>query len=181
MNKTIKVALCISLVGVGVFVWPHVATADKSKAPVVVTFIFGDVSAAPQALVPGPSSTYVGPFTASIDFAKRLAAGDGTQSQAWKDALNLLQARNPITYESLSIDVNSGGPLYSRFDFLVHINGDKYVVTMNAFQQSEPTESTPTLNIYHWHYGRFAIHKNGKLLGTGGTVGAASVDFSMTK
>ena len=71
MNKTIKVALCISLVGVGVLVWTNFAVAGPRK-PSVVTFISGDVIAAPQALAPSGARTYIGPFTASIDFAKRL-------------------------------------------------------------------------------------------------------------
>ena len=179
MNKTIKVALCISLVGVGVLVWTNFAVAGPRK-PSVVTFISGDVIAAPQALAPSGVRTYIGPFTASIDFAKRLTGYPASNDPGWQDALNLLQASNPIIYESLTISLGSDA-LACRLDFMVHINGDKYVVTMNAFQRPEPTESTPTLTIYHWHYGRFAIHKNGKLLGTGGIDGAASVDFSMTK
>jgi hypothetical protein len=50
MNKTTKVALCISLVGIGVFAWPHFAAAGKPAAPVWLTFGPGGdvVSAAPQ-------------------------------------------------------------------------------------------------------------------------------------
>ena len=65
MNKTMKIALCIGLTGLGMFVWTHFAAAKGKPAPVVVTFLSGDVSAAPQ--------TLGGPFTASIDFAKHLA------------------------------------------------------------------------------------------------------------
>ena len=47
MHKTIQVALCIGLAGLGVFVWTHSARAGKPpSAPVMVTFLSGDVSAA---------------------------------------------------------------------------------------------------------------------------------------
>jgi len=180
MNKTTKVALCISLAAIGVFAWPHVATARK-PVPAVVTFIAGDVSAAPQRVG--------GPFTATIDFAKHLdyPAG-GLSAPNWKEILNFFQARNPITYDSLVINAhdtdatNIGLPTNSRLDFKVTIDGIRYTVTMNAFLSPELTEITPTLKTYHWHEGRFAISRDRKLVVEAGCYGGRpNVDVSITQ
>jgi hypothetical protein len=188
MNKTMKIALCIGLTGLGMFVWTHFAAAKgkPSQAPVVVIFISGDVSAAPQVLDRGPQG---GPFTATIDFAKHLnyPAG-GLSAPDWQDIMRFLEARNPITYDSLSISAlvtdatNEGKPINSRLDFKVVIDDIKYTVTMNAFLEPELTEFTPTLVTYHWHEGRFAIMRNKKLVFEGGCYGGRpSVDLSMTR
>jgi hypothetical protein len=173
MNKTIKVALCIGLAALGVFVWTHSATAGKPpSAPVMVTFLSGDVSAAPQ--------TLGGPFTASIDFAKHLAYPAGRSIANWQDLLNFLQAKNPITYDSLAIKV-SGDPLYSRLDFKAVIDGKPYTITMMAFQ-SGTTEVTATLDTMHWSDGGIRImSKNTVLFEAGCYGGRPSVDFTMTK
>ena len=180
MNKTTKVALCISLAGIGVFAWPHVAAAGKPAAP-VVTFIAGDVSAAPQRLG--------GKFTATIDFAKHLAYPAGGNSvPEWKDILNCLETKNPITYDSLKINAlvtdagNEGMPINARLDFTATIDGVKYLITMNAFLEPDLTEITPTLNTYHWHEGRFAISRDRKLVVEAGCYGGRpNVDVSITQ
>jgi hypothetical protein len=176
MNKTMKVALCIGLAGLGVFVWAHSATAGKPiPPPVTVTFLSGDVSAAPQLLG--------GPFTATIDFAKHLAYPVGSDSIAdWKDLINFMQAKNPITYDSLSITVSKKGAAYCGLYFSVKIDDVLYDVVMNGFTSSDPTESTPTLDTFHWHDGRFAIMRNGRLAVVAGCYGGRpNVDFSMSK
>jgi len=183
MNKTTKVALCISLAGIGVFVWTQVAAAkgNPAKTPVVVTFISGDVSAAPQSLG--------GPFTATIDFAKHLSypLGGGSAADA-QDVLRFFEARNPITYDSLRIsalvtdETNLGKAINSKLDFKVVIDGVRYTVTMNAFLEPELTEFTPTLVTYHWHEGRFAIMRGTKLVVEAGCYGGRpSVDVSITQ
>jgi hypothetical protein len=188
MNKTMKIALYIGLTGLGMFVWTHFAAAKgkPSQAPVVVTFISGDVSAAPQVLDRGPQG---GPFTATIDFAKHLAypAGGGSAAD-WQDILRFFEARNPITYDSLQISAlatdatNEGKAINSRLDFKVVIDGHKYTVTMNAFVHPELTEFTPTLVTYHWHEGRFAIMRDNKLVVEAGCCGGRpSVDLSITR
>jgi hypothetical protein len=180
MNKTIKVVLSIGLAGLGVFVWTHFAAAGKPVQP-VVTFIAGDVIAAPQSLG--------GKFTATIDFAKHLdyPVGDGSAPD-WRELLTFLGARNPITYDSLQVspvdthEDDVGKPMPARLDFRVTINGIRYIVTMNAFLSPELTEITPTLKTYHWHEGRFAIMRANKLaLECGRNGGGSSVDFSMTQ
>ena len=179
MNKTMKIALCIGLTGLGMFVWTHFAAAKgkPARAPVVVTFLSGDVISAPQPLG--------GPFTATIDFARHLdyPAGGGSVDN-WKEILNFFQARNPITYDSLTIQ-ESDNPLYGRLDFKVTIDGINYTIRMNAFLAGEPNnEFTPTLYTYHWREGRFAIG-NGTtkelLVETGCYGGRPNVDFSVTK
>jgi len=183
MNKTTKVALCIGLTGLGMFVWTHFAAAKgkPARAPVVVTFLSGDVSAAPQSLG--------GPFTATIDFAKHLAypVGGGSAADA-QDVLRFFEARNPITYDSLKISAlvtdatNLGKPINSRLDFKVTIDGVRWTVTMNAFLSPELTEFTPTLITYHWHEGRFAIMRGTKLAVEAGCYGGRpSVDVSITQ
>ncbi len=177
MNKTMKVALCIGLAGLGVFVWTHSAAAGKPpSAPVVVTFLSGDVSAAPQALP--------GPFTATIDFAKHLAYPGPTGGiPGWQDLLNSLQARNPIAYDSLAITNSAKGPLYGRLEFKVMIDGVPYLITMMAFL-SGTTTSTATLDTMDWHEGLIRIQsgKPAKMVFEGGCYGGRpSVYFTMTK
>jgi hypothetical protein len=175
MNKTMKVALCIGLAGLGVFVWTHSATAGKPPlAPVVVTFLSGDVSAEPQ--------TLRGPFTASIDFTKHLAYPGPTGGiPGWQDLLNFLQARNPITYDSLAITNSGRGPLYSNVTFKVKIDGVSYVITMMAFQAGTTT-STATLDTMDWRDGLIRIWANNKVVFEAGCYGGRpSVNFTMTK
>jgi hypothetical protein len=173
MNKTIKVALCISLAGIGVFVWPHVATAGKPNGvPTVVTFLSGDVIAAPQ--------TLPGPFTATIDFTKYIPYICPDSPAGGKAVLEFLQTKNPITYTSLAVKVNAD-PLYNRLDFKTTINGVRYTVTMNAFMGGT-IESTPTLDTVSLREGRFAINMGSKLAVVAGTpVRQVNLDFSMTK
>jgi hypothetical protein len=173
MNKTMKVALCISLVGLGVFVWTHVATAAKPpSAPVVVTFLSGDVDAAPQALP--------GPFTATIDFLKYIPFICPDSPAGGEAILRYLQTKNPITYTSLAVKVNAD-PLFNRLDFKTTIDGVSYTVTMNAFMGGT-IESTPTLATVSLREGRFAIMSKNKLLVVSGTpVRQVNLDFTMTK
>ncbi len=141
----------------------------------VVTFLSGDVSAAPQ--------TLGGPFIASIDFAKHLAYPAGTSIVGWQDLLNSLQARNPIAYDSLAITNSAKGPLYGRLEFKVMIDGVPYLITMMAFL-SGTTTSTATLDTMDWHEGLIRIQsgKPAKMVFEGGCYGGRpSVDFTMTK
>ena len=173
MNKTIKVALCISLVGIGVFVWTHVATAAKPpSAPVVVTFLSGDVIAEPQ--------TLPGPFTATIDFLKYIPYICPDSPAGGEAVLRYLQTKNSITYTSLAVKVNAD-PLFNRLDFKTTIDGVSYTVTMNAFMGGT-IESTPTLATVSLREGRFAIMSKNKLLVVAGTpVRQVNLDFTMTR
>ena len=192
MNKTMKVALCIGLAGLGVLVWTHSATAAKPpsvpgkppSAPVVVTFLSGDVSAAPQTLGgPNTAGNIVGgPFRATIDFLKYIPYICPDSPAGGEAVLKFLQTKNPITYDSLTISINSKkGPLYTRLDFRVTIDGVPYDVIMNAFL-SGWTESTPTLDTIHLREGRFAVQSGNTILVVAGTpVRQVNLDFSMTK
>ena len=174
MNKTMKIALCIGLTGLGMFVWTHFAAAKgkPAKTPVVVTFLSGDVTAAPQ--------TLPGPFTATIYFEGYIPYLCPDCPAGGAAVLNFLQAKNPITYDSLSIKT-SGAPLYSRLDFKATIDGKTYTITMNAFR-SGTTEVTTTLDTMHWSNGRFAVMSKNKLLVVAGYPdGIADVAFTMTK
>jgi hypothetical protein len=185
MNKITKFALCIGLAGIGVFVWAHSAIAGKPPlAPVVVTFISGDVSAEPQSLG-GPfraGNIVGGPFTATIDFEKYIPYICPDSPPGGEAVLRSLKTRNPITYDTLSISTNSKkGALYARLDFRVTIDGVPYDVIMNAFL-SGWTESTPTLDTIHLREGRFAVQSGNKLLVVAGTpVRQVNLDFTMTK
>jgi hypothetical protein len=180
MNRIPKVAWCIGLAGISVLAGTHFATAKAPgkppSAPVVVTFLSGDVIAAPQPLG--------GPFTATIDFAKHLAYPGPTGGiPGWQDLLNSLQARNPITYDSLAITNSAKGPLYGRLDFKVTIDGVPYLITMMAFL-SGTTTSTATLDTMDWHEGLIRIQsgKPLKVVFEGGCYGGRpSVNFTMTK
>jgi hypothetical protein len=185
MNKTIKVALCIGLVGPGVFVWTHLANAGKPPSmPVVVTFLSGDVIAEPQPLGGHHTGGNIvgGPFTATIDFEKYIPYICPDSPPGGEEVLEFLQTQNPITYDSLSISINSKkGALYAWLDFRVTIDGVPYDVIMNAFL-SGWTESTPTLDTIHLREGRFAVQSRTKILVVAGTpVRQVNLDFSMTK
>jgi hypothetical protein len=174
MNKTMKIALCISLTGLGMFVWTHFAAAKgkPAKTPVVVTFLSGDVTAAPQ-ILPGP-------FTATIDFASFIPYLCPDCPAGGEAVLRFLEAENPITYDSLAVKVNAD-PLYSRLDFKATIDGKTYTITMNAFR-SGTTEVTTMLDTMHWSNGRFAVMSKNKLLVVAGYPdGIADVAFTMTK
>ncbi len=183
MNKTMKAALCIGLAGLGVLVGTHSATAGKPRsAPVVVTFLSGDVSAT-QPLVGRFTSNAIvgGPFTGTIDFLKYIPYICPDSPAGGEELLRFLQTKNPITYTSLAVKV-SVDPLYNRLDFNATIDGVAYTVTMNAFLGGLPTESTPTLDTIHLREGRFAINKGPKLAVVAGTpVRQVNLDFSMTK
>jgi hypothetical protein len=184
MNKTMKIALCIGLTGLGMFVWTHFAAAKGKPAstPVVVTFLSGDVIAT-QPLVGRFTSNAIvgGPFTAIIDFLKYIPYICPDSPAGGEAVLKYLQDKNPITYDSLSVKVNAD-PLFSRLDFKATIDGVSYTVTMNAFLGGLPTESTPTLDTIHLREGRFAINKGAKLaVVAGDPVRQVNLDFSMTK
>jgi hypothetical protein len=174
MNRILKVALCIGLAGISVLAGTHLATAKAPAAPVVVTFLSGDVSAASQPLG--------GPFTATIDFEKYISYICPTSPPGGEAVLKYLQTKNPITYDSLSLSINSKkGALYARLDFRVTIAGVPYDVIMNAFL-SGWTESTPMLDTIHLREGRFAVQSGNKLLVVAGTpVRQVNLDFSITK
>jgi len=175
MNKTMKIALCIGLAGLGMFVWTHFAAAKgkPAKTPVVVTFLSGDVTAAPQ--------TLPGPFTATIDFLKYIPFICPTSPSGGEEVLRFLQTKNPITYNSLSINV-SRTPLYNRLDFETKIDGISYIVTMNAFLGGTGATSTPTLDIVNLLEGRFAISKGKQIAVTSGDpVRQVNLDFTMSK
>jgi len=172
MNKTIKVALCISLAGIGVFVWTHVAAAGKPpSAPVVVTFLSGDVIADPVILGQ--------PFTATIDFLKYIPYICPDSPAGGEAVLRYLQTKNPITYTSLAVKVNAD-PLFNRLDFKTTIDGVSYTVTMNAFMGGT-IESTPTLATVSLREGRFAIMSKKLLVVAGTPVRQVNLDFTMTK
>jgi len=175
MNKTMKIALCIGLTGLGVFVWTQVAAAKgkPAKTPVVVTFLAGDVAAEPQALP--------GPFTATIDFLKYIPFICPDSPAGGEAVLRFLQTKNPITYTSLSIKL-AGTPLYSRLDFVTQIDGVSYTVTMNAFISGTGVTSTPGLDTVNLLEGRFAIIKGRHLAVTAGDpVRQVNLDFTMSK
>ena len=172
MNRIPKVAWCIGLAGISVLAGTHFATAKAPATPVVVTFFFGDVSAAPQPLG--------GPFTATMDFLKYIPYICADSPAGGEELLRVLQTKNPITYTFFAVKV-SADPLYSRLDFTETIEGKPYTITMNAFL-SGTTESTPTLDTIHLREGRFAIMSKNKLLVVAGTpVRQVNLDFSMTK
>jgi hypothetical protein len=185
MNKVTKTISCIGLVAVGVFVWPHVAAAGKPPAaPVVVTFLSGDVVADPQPLAGRSTAGNIvgGPFTATIDFLKYVPYLCRDSPPGGEAVLHFLQTQNPITYDTLSISINTKkGALYAWLDFGVTIDGVAYDVVMNAFL-SGWVESTPTLDTFHLREGRFAVQSGNKLLVVAGTpVRQVNLDFSMTK
>jgi hypothetical protein len=184
MNRITKAALCFSLVEIGVFVWPHVAAAGKPpSAPVVVTFLSGDVIAEPQPLG-GPftaGNIVGGPFTATIDFLKYIPYICPDSPAGGQAVLEFLQTQNPITYDSLTVSVSKKGVLYSGLYFETTIDGVSYTIFMNVFL-SGTTVSTPTLDTMHWSEGRFAVMSKTKgydLLVVAG--GAVELDFTMTK
>jgi len=185
MDKTMKVALCIGLAGLGVLLWTHVASAGKPpSAPVVVTFLSGDVIAEPQPL--GGHSTagdiVGGPFTATIDFLKYIPYICPDSPPGGEAVLRYLQTRNPIAYDTLSISINSKkGAVYTRLDFRVTMDGVPYDVIMNAFL-SGWVESTPMLDTIHLREGRFAVQSGNNLLVVAGTpIRQVNLDFSVTK
>jgi len=181
MNKTMKAALCISLVGIGVFVWTQSVSAGKRPAaPVVVTFLSGDVSAAPQALP--------GPFTATIDFASLIPyicpdSPIGVEGGA--ALLNVLQSKNPITYSSLKITEGRKEPY--KLDFNTTIDGVPYTVSMALFYSNSSKTSTPTLDTFDLRGGGLAVcDSRGRALVIAlgecvGMVNPVDVTFTMTK
>ena len=177
MNKTIKVALCISLAGIGVFVWTHSASAGKpARAPVVVTFISGDVQAEPFELP--------GPFVAIIDFASFVpyVCSNTLDPEVGKAILNMLEAKNPITYSSLKLKL-TGSLSRIRLDFTTKIDDDTYMISMLAFASGGKTSTSP--DTYEFAEGGFAVYKNGKAALTAGWcvggVSQADVEFTITK
>jgi hypothetical protein len=184
MNKTMKVALCIGLAGLGVLVGTHSATAAKpSSAPVLVTFISGDVSATQPLAGRFTSNAIVGgPFPATIDFEKYIPFICADSPAGGEAVLKYLQTQNPITYTSLAVKVNAD-PLFNRLDFKTTIDGVSYTVTMNAFLGGTGiTHTTPTLDTINLREGRFAVQSGNKILVVAGTpVRQVNLDFSMTK
>jgi len=94
----------------------------------------------------------------------------------------MLQTKNPITYESLSITVSRIGT--HTLNFKVQINSVPYTIQMNLFS-SDTTESTPTLDTVHLREGRFAIMSGNKpgryVLYAGEPTKPVNLDFTMTK
>jgi hypothetical protein len=174
MNKIPKVALCVGLAAISVLAWTHFATAKAPAAPVVVTFLSGDVSAPPQPLRAR--------FTATVDFLKYIPYICPDSPPGGEAVLEYLQTKNPISYDSLSISIKSkGGSLYARLDFRVTLDGVPYDVVMNAFL-SGWAESTAALDTIHLREGRFAVQSGNKLLVVAGTpVRQVNLDFTMTK
>jgi len=185
MNKITKIALCVGLAAAGASAWPHVAAAGKRPAaPVVLTFLSGDVVAEPQPLA-GPftgGNIVGGPFTATIDFLKYIPYICPDSPPGGEAVLNFLQTRNPITYDSLTISTRSKkGAFCVALVFGVTIDGVPYNVVMNAFL-SAWMESTPTLDTIHARQGRFAVQSGNSLLVVAGDpVRQVDLDFSMTK
>jgi hypothetical protein len=182
MNKTMKIALCIGLTGLGMFVWTHFAAAkgNPHTAPVVVTFLSGDVSAAPQALP--------GPFTATTDFLKfipYICPDSPAGIEGGAALLNLLATKNPITYTSLKITEGRKEPY--KLDFKTTIDGVPYIVTLIGFYNNSSKTSTPTLDTFDLHDGMLGVSdpKTGVLvIASGKCVGGvnpANVTFTMTK
>lgn len=166
MNKITKVALCIGLAGLGVFVWTHVASAGKPEKPgLLLTFKSGDVIAEPQMIEgsdkPNKITLAGGPITATINFLKHepnICEG----SAKW---LRYMQAENPITYSKLSVQVTKDvSPTRSLWlDWEVTIDGTKYQVVMNAFL-SFTMDSKPTKYTIQASEGRFAIQSGREML-----------------
>ncbi len=184
MNEITKVLLCFGLAGLGALMGTHVASAGKPpSAPVVLTFISGDVSAEPLPLG-GPftaGNIVGGPFTATIDFLKYIPYICPDSPAGGQAVLEFLQTKNPITYDSLTVSVSKKGVLYSGLYFETTIDGVSYTIFMNVFL-SGTTVSTPTLDTMHWSEGRFAIMSKTKgydLLVVAGR--AVELDFTMTK
>jgi hypothetical protein len=184
MSKTIRIALCRGLVGLGVLVRTHVASAGKPPStPVVVTFISGDVLAVPQELLRqanGQDYISAGPFTATIAFGKYRPCPEHSPAGG-QAVLDFLQSKNPITYDSLTISVpKNWGPLYSRLDFKATLEGVSYTITLNAFF-SGTIASTPTLDTIHLWDGRFAVTSGKSLLVVAGPDRQAEVEFTITR
>jgi hypothetical protein len=182
MNKTIKVVLSISLVGIGAFVWVNLATAGRTpKTPKVVTFLSGDIQAVPF--------TTPGNYVATVDFAKFIpyicvgsAAGGLEGATA---LLNKLAGKNPITYSAFSIA--TGREPY-RLQMKAVVDGITYFVAMAQFYADSSMTSAPMLDTYDLNKGGFAITDwKGKALlianGTcgGGVDGPANTKFTITK
>ena len=185
MNKTIKVALCISLVGIGAFVWVNLATAGRTpKTPKVVTFLSGDIQAEPF--------TTPANYVATVDFAKFIpyicvgsAAGGLEGATA---LLNKLAGNNPITYSTFSIVTGSRDKEPYKLQMKAVVDGITYFVAMGQFYADSSKTSTPTLDTYDLNKGGLAItDSKGKALlianGTcgGGVDGPANTKFTITK
>lgn len=183
MNKTIKVVLCISLVGIGAFVWVNLATAGRTpKTPKVVTFLSGDIQAEPF--------TTPGNYVATVDFAKFIpyicsasAAGGLEGATA---LLNKLASKNPITYSAFAITTGTKEPY--RLEMKTAVDGVTYFVYMAQFYADSSKTSTPTLDTYDLNKGGLAIgNSKGRALlianGTcgGGVDGPANTKFTITK
>jgi hypothetical protein len=139
MNKTIKIALCISLVGLGMFVWTHFAAAKGKPQPpatTLMTFISGDVVAAPQLLTLGLNTDQImsasGPFTADVDFRKfEPYISDSSPDKV--AVLEFLQSKNPIT-ANLIVDASklpttirgTTNPPWFKLVFSATIDGVQY-------------------------------------------------------
>ena len=139
MNKTIKVALCICLAGLGMFVWTHFAAAKGKPQPpatTMMTFISGDVVAEPQLLTLGVNTTQTmsasGPFTAKVDFRKfEPYISDSSPDKV--AVLEFLQSHNPITgtllFDASKLPVTIRGttnPPWFKLVFNATIDGVAY-------------------------------------------------------
>lgn len=174
MKSVTKAVLCLGLIGTVLFVWSHFAAAGKPEKPgkgkpqkpgLLLTFISGDVSAEPQMMEGSNGKRKIrlngGPITATIDFLKL----EPNICEGSAEILHHMQARNPITYSNLSVEVTRDvGPtrtLWLNWD--VTIEGTEYRVTMNAFL-SATIDSTPMEDIITASKGRFAIQSGREML-----------------
>ncbi len=182
MNKITKLALCFGLAGLSGLIGTRVVSAGKPPAaPAVLTFLSGDVRAEPREVLKLANARgYISarPFTAAIDFAGYRPCPEHSPAGG-RAVLDFLQSKNPITYDSLTVSVNTG-PLSSRLDFKATIDRVSYTITLNAFL-SGTMESTLTLDTIHWWEGRFAVMSGNALLVVAGPDRQADVEFTMTK
>ena len=170
MNKTMKIALCIGLTGLGMFVWTHFAAAKGKPAPaiVVTTFLAGDVVAEPQ------NSIHV-PFTATIDFTKYIPY-ICPDSVAGEELLNMLKSMNPITYDSLVMLVKETSMQRSYLNFTKTIDGVAYTIVLDQFVSGSKILTAPKLYTITLNEGMFSIRKGkNTVLTAGACVGGKNV------
>lgn len=169
------------LIGTGLFVWSHFATAGKPEKPgLLLTFISGDVIAEPLMMEGRDSKRGIklagGPITATINFLKH----EPNICEGSAEILHLMQAKNPITYSNLSVNIVKGSARPEQvawLDWDVTIDGTKYIVTMNAFL-SATVNSSPTEYTIQASEGRFAIQSGREYLAI---ARGADLVFSVSK
>ncbi|MFH1881312.1 MAG: hypothetical protein ABIL62_01205 [Planctomycetota bacterium] len=171
-NKFLLTALVVALGIVALVIFttadakgPPFGKGPKAEPSLLLTFKSGDVIAEPQMMEGRDSKRGIklagGPITATIDFVK-LEPNVCTGSAEW---LHYMQAKNPITYSKLSVQVTKDvSPTRSLWlDWEVTIDGTKYQVVMNAFL-SFTMDSSPTEYTIRASEGRFAIQSGREML-----------------